>query len=359
MTRINVTKTFLPPIEEYEAYLEKIWSDGQLTNQGPLLQEFENKTKAYLGTENFHFVSNGTIALQLALRALNITDGEIITTPFSYVATASSIIWERCTPVFVDIDSDTLCIDPAIIEQAITPHTRAIMPVHVFGIACDIEAIENIAKKHNLRTIYDGAHAFGAKYKQKALLSYGDISTCSFHATKLIHTIEGGGIITKDEGVSDKVELIKRFGHNYDDHVTLGINAKATEFQAAMGLANLKYLDENIAKRRQISELYDSLLGSIVRQPNYGETERNYAYYPVIFENESQLNLVTESLNKRDIYPRRYFFPSLNTLPYLEGYVECPVSEDIATRILCLPLYPDIGDDVVREVSRVIEGCLA
>ena len=226
MERINVTKTFLPPLKEYTSYLEKIWDSSYLTNQGPLLHQFEDSVKSYLGIRDFHFVTNGTIALQVSLHALGIMDGEIITTPFSYVATTSSILWQKCTPVFVDIEPDTFCIDAAKIEEAITKNTKAIMPVHVFGFPCDVEAIDRIAKKHNLKVIYDAAHAFGVEYKGRSLLSYGDVSVCSFHATKLMHTIEGGGIVVNSNDYSDSVELMKRFGHDGDEHKIVGINAK-------------------------------------------------------------------------------------------------------------------------------------
>src|SRR6185437_9557092 len=240
MKKIHVTKSFLPPLNEYQEYLSKIWKSGQLTNQGPLLKEFETKVADYLGVHNFHFVANGTLALQVAKRALDITEGEIITTPFTYVATTSAILWERCKPVFVDIEPNTFCIDADKIEAAITSKTKAILPVHVFGFPCDVEKIEAIAKKHKLKVIYDGAHAFGVKLKGRPLLSYGDIATCSFHATKLFHTIEGGCVIVNDDkNLSDRLELIKHFGHFGDDHYMLGINAKASEFQAAMGLSNL------------------------------------------------------------------------------------------------------------------------
>lgn len=225
---VYVTKTFLPPIKEYKKYLDKIWSSNQLTNQGPLLQELEIKLKRYVGVNNLHLVSNGTMALQIALNALDINEGEIITTPFSYVATVSAILWEKCTPVFVDIETDTFCIDADKIEKAISKKTKAILAVHVFGYPCNVKKIEAIAKKHRLKVIYDGAHAFGAKYEGKSLLSYGDISICSFHSTKLFHTIEGGCVIAKDKKVSDKVELTKRFGHDNNDHKCLGINAKAS-----------------------------------------------------------------------------------------------------------------------------------
>ena len=233
---INVTKTFLPPKSEYQEYIDKIWQAGQLTNQGPLLREFEESLGKYLELTNLHFVNNGTMALQIALKALSIEEGEVITTPFSYVATTSAILWQNLKPVFVDIDPDSLCIDVSKIEQAITPKTKAILPVHVFGNPCDIEAIDSIAKKHSLKVIYDGAHAFGAKHNNRSLLNNGDITIGSFHSTKLFHTIEGGCLVVKDNKVSQEVELIKRFGHNGDEHFRLGINAKATEFQAAMGL---------------------------------------------------------------------------------------------------------------------------
>lgn len=355
-TPIYVTKTFLPPLQEYQAYLDQIWDTAQLTNKGPLLREFEAKTSEYLAVENFHFVSNGTMALQIALRGLGITEGEVITTPFTYVATSSSILWERCRPVFVDIETDTLCIDPAKIEAAITAETKAIMPVHVFGNPCDTEAIQAIADKHNLKIIYDAAHAFGAQLNGKSLLNYGDISIGSFHATKLFHTIEGGCLVVRDKKVSDEIELIKRFGHDGDEHSMLGINAKASEFQAAMGLCNLKYLEENIAKRRQIVELYDSLLQEKFRRPRSmaKNFEYNYGYYPIILESETVLKESVSRLKAQNIHPRRYFWPSLNTLPYMQSSAACPISEDIAARILCLPLYADLEAEHVKTVCETL-----
>ena len=258
MRDIYVTETSLPPLSEYEEMIAQIWKTRELTNQGQLLKEFESKLREYLGVPYLHFVSNGTIALQLALQALVIQDGEVITTPFSYVATCSSILWQRCTPVFVDIDPDTLTIDPKKIEEKITSQTKAILPVHVFGYMCDVEAIEDIANKHGLKVIYDAAHGFGLTHKNRSAVSYGDISTLSFHATKLFHTIEGGCVIVKDQETSDKIELTKRFGHNGDDHIMLGINAKANEFQAAMGLCNLRYISDNIAKDRKSTRLNSS-----------------------------------------------------------------------------------------------------
>ena len=353
--KIFVTKSFLPPLEEYSAYVAKIFENGQLTNQGPLVGELEKKLSAYLGVEHFQFVTNGTVAIQIALKALGIEDGEVITTPFSYVATTSSILWERCKPVFVDIEPDNFTIDVNKIEEKITPKTRAIMPVHVFGYACDVEGIQKIADKYNLKVIYDAAHAFASVYKGRSLVSYGDISTCSFHATKLYHTIEGGACIIKDKAVSEKLNLIKRFGHNADEHIRLGINAKQSEFNAAMGLPNFPYLSQIIDKRKILSNLYDKLLSGYVKRPKQQENLLyNYAYYPVVFKDENQLLKVFKTLNEHNIFPRRYFYPSLNKLPYLDDYEACPISEDISSRIACLPLYVDLKESEAERICALI-----
>lgn len=355
MGKIYVTKTFLPPLEEYEVYLNRIWQTGLLTNQGPLLQELEEKVKNYLDVDDFQLVSNGTIALQLALHGLEITEGEVITTPFSYVATTSSILWERCTPVFVDIEPDTLCIDASKIEAAITKDTKAIMAVHVFGNPCDVETIETIANKHGIKVIYDGAHAFGVTYKGRSLLSYGDVTTCSFHATKLFHTIEGGGVFINNHKVSARVGLMKRFGHNNDDHLMLGINAKATEFQAAMGLVNIKHVDDIIKQRKAIVAQYDRLIDDSFVKPKIKiDAVPNYAYYPLIFPSEEKVYDVIQRLNASDIYPRRYFYPSLNTLSYLKTTQACPLSEDIAKRIICLPLYVGLEKKDINKICEII-----
>ena len=355
MKRINVTKTFLPPIEEYQAYLQQIWDNGQVTNQGPLLLELESKLQDYLKVENLHLVSNGTAALQIALNSLEITEGEIITTPFSYVATTSAILWERCQPVFVDIEPDTFCIDATKIEAAITSKTKAILAVHVFGNPCDVEAIEAIAKKHSLKVIYDAAHAFNVEYKGKSLLSYGDISICSFHATKLFHTVEGGCLVTNDPNVSERAELIKRFGHNGDEHYLLGINAKASEMHAAMGLCNLKYVKELIQKRKVASDSYQAALGDSFKSLALREgTTPNYGYYPVVLKDEAAVKKVLKALAEQDIYPRRYFYPSLNELPYVGGKQSCPISEKIANSIICVPLYADLEDAIIQEVCKVL-----
>jgi dTDP-4-amino-4,6-dideoxygalactose transaminase len=247
---IPVTKPYLPPFDEYQSYLEGIWKRQWLTNNGPLVHELETKITDYLGVTNFLYLGNGTVALQIAIKALELK-GEIITTPFSYVATTSSIVWEGCKPVFVDIDSQTLNIDPSKIEEAITVNTSAILATHVYGNPCDVIKIGEIAKKHNLKVIYDGAHCFGVKFRGESIFEYGNISTVSFHATKLFHTIEGGGVFTRDKNLSKKMSFMRNFGHDGPEvYREVGINGKNSEFHAAMGLVNIKKIDEIIAKRK-------------------------------------------------------------------------------------------------------------
>lgn len=355
MKRINVTKTFLPPQAKYQKYLDRIWESGQVTNQGSLLIEFQEKIKKFLSITDFHFVSNGTMALQVALKTLDINKGEVITTPFTYVATTSAIMWQQCKPVFVDIKPDTLCIDASKIEERITKKTKAILAVHVFGNPCEVEKIEAIARKHNLKVIYDAAHAFGVTYKGKSLFDRGDISVASFHATKLFHTIEGGGLVVRDKKVSNNVEFSKRFGHHGDEHYMLGINAKASELQAAMGLTNLPYVPSIIKQRKKLSEHYDKYLGDRFEKPKMRKnTLRNYAYYPVIAKTEDELLDTIKKLELANIFPRRYFFPSLNTLPYIGRKQPCPVSEDVSRRVMCLPLYPELNVADIKRICGII-----
>jgi dTDP-4-amino-4,6-dideoxygalactose transaminase len=355
MEPINVTKTFLPPIQEFQAYLEKIWENTQLTNQGPYLQQLEKQLQKYLKVKYIDFVTNGTLALQIALRLQDVANGEVITTPFTYVATTSSILWEHSKPVFVDIDPKTLCIDAEKIEAAITSKTKAIMPVHVFGNPCDVEKIDAIGKKHNIPVIYDAAHAFGVTYKGKSLFDYGDISMCSLHATKIFHAIEGGLLIMNNKDTSTKIGHMKKFGHLGDEHFMLGINAKATELQAVMGLCNMKYIDKIIEDRKNISKLYDKNLAGKFERPTLRKgTTYNYAYYPIIFQSEKQLKNAIIKLKDNNIFPRRYFYPSLNTLSYIKDAVSCPISEDIASRIACLPLYSGLDESIVNKISRML-----
>ena len=354
---INVTKTYLPPFEEYTAMIKRAWDKSWVTNNGELVQELEVKLKDFLGVKNLLFTSNGTVVLQMALKVLNITK-EVITTPFSYVATTNAILWEGCKPVFVDIDPKTLCIDASKIEAAITPHTQAILATHVYGIPCDVEQIQAIAEKHNLKVIYDGAHAFGCTYKGKSLLSYGDITTCSFHATKVFHTVEGGCIIAKDDVLASKLMLYRQFGHVYDNYFTIGINGKNSEFHAAMGLCLLPKMNSILEARKRISQYYDIALNRIIRRPIIPtDNSFNYSYYPVIFRSEAELILVQTNLYTSEIFPRRYFYPSLNKLPFL-SLVEMPISEDISKRILCLPLYFDMCEADVKIISEIIDKTL-
>lgn len=356
---IYVTKSFLPPREEYGKILDRVWASGILTNQGACVKELQCKIRTFLDVPHFHYVTNGTVALQLALDALGIKSGEIITTPFSYVATTSSIIWERCKPVFVDIEKDNFTIDPDKIESAITPQTRAIMAVHVFGYPCKIEEIKTIADKYGLKVIYDGAHAFGANYKGKSLLSYGDISTCSFHATKLFHTVEGGACIVNDDKVSTKLDLAMQFGHEGDKHYQPGINGKQSEIHAAMGLANFPYLPRIIADRKRVSDAYDIALdGALQRPKSIAGLDYNYAYYPVVFKSETELLDVFRDLARQEIYPRRYFYPSLNNLSYIKGE-KCPVSEDISSRIACLPLFVGLAQKDIENIVSQIRATIA
>ena len=353
--RVNVTKAFLPPIEDYIQYIEKIWQSHQLTNNGPLVRELEAKLRDYLGVKYLFFVSNGTMALQLAIKALNLR-GEIITTPFSYVATTSSIIWEGCWPVFVDIDPETLCLNPNLIEEAISSTTTGILATHVYGRPCDLDHIENIAHRHGLKVIYDGAHAFGSCLNGMPLLAHGDISVCSFHATKLFHTVEGGCVIARSEETAKMISLLRSFGHiGEEDYYCAGINGKNSEFHAAMGLTILPRVKLLVERRKSLSEIYDRELSSAdLTFPKRGKNlEYNYAYYPVIFRSEDQLLRSRETLNKDGIYPRRYFYPSLNQLPYCWGK-SCPFSEDISKRVLCLPLYPEMDESMIKRISRTI-----
>jgi dTDP-4-amino-4,6-dideoxygalactose transaminase len=352
---INVTKPFLPPIEEYQKYVQEIWDRNWLTNNGPLVNDLELKIKDYLGLDHFLFVSSGTMALQLAIKALGIK-GEVITTPFSYVATTSSLVWEGCTPVFVDIDKDTFNIDATLIEEAITENTTAIVATHVYGNPCAIDEIDAIAKKHKLKVIYDAAHCFGTKYKGQSVLNYGDISTISFHATKVFHSTEGGGVVTKNANILKKLALLRNFGHNGPEVFEgVGINGKNSEFHAAMGLANLKYANQILAKRKSDHEVYDAWLNKLdLIKPKVSEESLfNYAYYPVVFQSEDDCEKVMNDLEKERIYARRYFYPVLTKLEYVENSIML-VADDISQKILCLPLFNELSVSEIDMICRII-----
>lgn len=354
---IPVTKTYLPSIEEYNIYLKKAWDKGWITNRGELVVELEKKLKEFLNVQRITITTNGTIPLQIAVKLLG-KQGEIITTPFSYVATTSAIVWENCIPVFVDIHPEYLTIDETQIEAAITPRTTAIMATHVFGNPCHTEKIEAIAKKHNLSVIYDGAHCFGVKYMNRSIFDYGDISTCSFHATKLFHCGEGGAIFCKDEKLFQQSFHCHNFGHK--DALSfhgLGINGKISELQAAMGLSVLPYMKEIFSERKKVIDFYNiHIKNSAIRRLRIREnTEWNYSYYPIILESETELLRIEKLLNQNDIFPRRYFYPSLNTIDYTKGK-KMPVSESIAERILCLPLYVGLKEEELTSICNLVSS---
>jgi hypothetical protein len=353
---IYVTMPSLCPQKEYGEILKSAWDSGILTHNGPLVQKLEKDIDTYLNSRNLVIMNNGTIAIQLAIKALDLK-GEIITSPFSWIATCSAIRWEGCEPVFSDINPETLNIDPAKIEEAITDKTVAIMPVHVFSNPCDIEAINAIAKKHGLKVIYDAAHATAVNYNNRPILEYGDISTVSFHATKLLNSGEGGGCVTMDNNLFERLRRLRFFGH---DNVTKeivedGQNAKMTEVHAALGLANLLHLDTVRANRKHKYKLYQKLLGgrADLHWQKYKADEYNYSYMPLIFDSEEALLKVMEALNEANVFPRRYFYPSLNTMDKVFTYVEMPASEDIAKRIVCMPLFNDLSDKIIEAICEL------
>jgi dTDP-4-amino-4,6-dideoxygalactose transaminase len=352
---IPVTKTFLPPIEAYTCQIERAYKNQWLTNRGELVKELELKLKEHLGVPNILITNNGTIALQIALKLFG-NQGEIITTPFSYIATTSSIIWENCKPVFVDIHPEYLTIDENLIEAAITPKTTCILATHVFGNPCNVIAIEQIAKKHNLKVIYDAAHCFDVKYLNKSVFEYGDISICSFHATKIFHTGEGGAIFCNDEDLFKKVFYSHNFGHNGPTEFHgLGINGKISELQAAMGLAVLPYIDQIINSRKLIVDYYNEQLhfDTLKKIKIRENTSWNNSYYPIIFQTEELLLTAQKDLNEKNIFPRRYFYPSLNTIPYVNGKL-MPISESIAKRVLCLPIYFELNNLELQTITDTI-----
>ena len=354
---INVTKTFLPPIVAYQSILNRAWSNHYLTNRGELVLELEEKLKKYLSISNITLTTNGTLPIQIALKAMKLK-GEIITTPFSYVATTSSIVWEGCTPVFVDIHPDYLTIDETKIEAAITESTVAILATHVFGNPCKVETIEVIAARYNLKVIYDAAHCFGVRYKEQSLFNYGDVSTCSFHATKLFHTGEGGCWITNDATLNNNLFFYHNFGHDGPGQFfDVGTNAKMSELQAALGLAVLPYVNQLIEDRKTLYKKYVELLSdtSLSFQVIREETIYNYSYFPIIFPSEDELLKAMQRLLENGINTRRYFHPSLNTLEYLPYRQTMPISESISCRILCLPLYSGLGMNNLNKIVNIIK----
>lgn len=358
---INVTKTDLPSLKEYNYHLKKIWKTHWLTNNGQLVQAFEKELKKYLKVNYIIPVTNGTLAIQVAIKALDLK-GEIITTPFTFAASSTAIIWENCVPVFADIDPNTYNIDPTDVEKKITKKTSAILAVHVYGNPCAIEELEKIAKKHNLKIIYDAAHAFSVEYKNKSILNFGDISTLSFHATKTFHTIEGGAIVTNDKKIFEKVKLLINFGIKSEEEIILpGINAKMNEFQAAMGLCNLKEINERIKKRKRIYQHYlESLENTNIQFQKIVASKFNYTYMPIVLKNNQIRDVLFNKLVKQNIKPRKYFYPLITDFNYykkqnLNKKFDLINSKYISDRILCLPIYTSLNISVVNKVIKIVK----
>lgn len=361
---IFVTRPFLPPLREYEEMLIRIWDSHWLTNMGPFHQELEEKLCEHLGVEYISLFSNGTLALITALQAMEIT-GEVITTPFSFVATTHALHWNKITPVFADIDPVTFNLDPESVEKAITEKTTAILPVHVYGNPCATADLQKIADRHNLKVIYDAAHAFGVRVNDQSVLKIGDLSVLSFHATKVFSTIEGGAIICHDSQMKERIDFLKNFG--FSDEVTVvgpGYNAKLNEMQAAFGLLQLRYVKEMISARAQIAHWYYSGLHSRsgIRLPVIPlGVEWNYAYFPILIEEPYPLKRdeLFEKLKANNIIPRRYFYPLISTFsPYnlhpSSTQSNLPHAHQIASKVLCLPIYPDLEFEQVELITKII-----
>jgi len=361
---INVTRSSMPEFNEYIDKIKELWDDRWLTNNGKNLIELETRLKEYLGVSNVCTVTNGTLALQISLELFNFETGsEIITTPFSFVATSSAIAWQKLKPIFVDIDKDSWNIDTNKIEENINSKTKAILATHVFGNPADVEQITEIAKKHDLKVIYDAAHCFGVEFKGKSIFKYGDVSIASFHATKVFHTIEGGAIFTENAELANKSSRLRNFGFNKeaDDVIDIGINAKMNEFQAIMGLLNLKYVDQWIDERKKISEIYDNKLkGKVSKQKLHSDITRyNYIYYPVLFKNKIERDFIFEQLRTNGINTRKYFYPLINEFSAYNNYFsETPIAKDISERVLHLPLFSELKNEDIHKITEIINRSL-
>lgn len=367
--KIYVTEPFLPPLDEFVPYLESIWDSKVLTNGGPFHQQLERALCEYLGVEHLALFSNGTIALVTALQALGVS-GEVITTPYSFVATAHSLLWNGIKPVFVDIDPDTLNLDPGKIEAAITANTAAILPVHVYGHPCDTEAIQRVADKHNLKVIYDAAHAFGVQGQEGSVLNHGDLSVLSFHATKVFNTFEGGAIICPDAKTKNHIDQLKNFGFvNETTVVAPGINGKMSEVNAAFGLLQLKYIDEALSRRKKIDAIYREQLAGIEGiqcLENSGEKIANYAYFPILVGAEYPLGRdeLYAKLQEAGIFSRRYFYPLISDFP-MYSHIKSgkrenlPIAVKAANSVLCLPIYPALKPEDQQRVISVVRRCIS
>lgn len=361
---VFVTQPYLPPLDEFIPYLQQIWDKKILTNGGPFHQQLEQALCEYLGVKHISLFTNATIALVTALQALRIT-GEVITTPYSFVATAHSLLWNGIKPVFVDVDSSTLNLDPTRIEAAITPHTTAIMPVHCYGHPCEVDAIQKIADNYNLKVIYDAAHAFGVQCHCGSVLNHGDLSVLSFHATKVFNTFEGGAIVSPDAKTKVRIDQLKNFGHVGEVTVVApGINGKMSEFNAALGLLQLKYIDGAIARRREIDFAYRERLKGVKGihcLGDAGEKVANYSYFPILVNGDYPISRdeLNQKLKDIGINPRRYFYPLISEFPMYRGLPSAhrdnlPVATAAASQVLCLPIYPDLEMSVIDEITTYI-----
>jgi len=361
---IYVTRPFLPPLEELLPYLEQIWANRQLTNGGPFHQQLEQALCEYLGVEHISLFANGTLALVTALQAMRIT-GEVITTPYSFVATAHSLLWNGIRPVFVDIDPETLNLDPTKIEAAITPQTTAILPVHVYGRPCDTKKIQAIADTYGLKVIYDAAHAFAVEDEGGSIMRHGDLSILSFHATKVFTTFEGGAIVSPDEKTKKRIDYLKNFG--FADEVTVvapGINGKMNEFQAAVGLAQLKHIDNALAEREAIDSRYRELLSNIqgIRcLPSPPSKRHNYSYFPILVGPDYPLSRdeLFARFREHGIYTRRYFYPLISEFPMYRAIPSSTpamlqVAAMVANRVICVPIFPGLDESVLEKIKCLI-----
>lgn len=364
MSKIYVTSPLLPPLEEFIPYLEQIWQNKHLTNGGPFHQQLEQALADYLGVKYISLFANGTLALLTAFQALRLT-GEVITTPYSFVATSHSLLWNKLTPVFADIDPHTYNIDPRKIEALITPQTTAIMPVHCYGVPCEVDKIQQIADIYGLKVIYDAAHCFGVKKEGISVLNHGDLSVLSFHATKVFNTFEGGAIVSHDAKTKQRIDYLKNFGFAGETRVVApGINAKMNEVEAAFGMLQLNYIDQALAERKTIADSYRQLLdglAGITQISIPADVTWNYAYFPILVEPEFGIDrdALYESMKAEGIMTRRYFYPLItsfamySTLP-TSSEVNLPVANEIAAKVLCLPIYPGLSSEDQQHVVNVI-----
>ncbi len=365
--KIFVTQPSLPPLKEFVKSLEKIWDNKWLTNNGKFHQELEKKLSDYLGVKYISLFSNGTLALITALQTLRIT-GEVITTPYSFVATTHALHWNGIKPVFCDIEAKTMNINAEKIEALITPKTTAILPVHVYGNPCDVKKIEEIADIYGLKVIYDAAHAFNVKLEDESILNFGDLSILSFHATKVFNTIEGGAIISPDAKTKKRIDFLKNFG--FADETTViapGINAKMNEIQSAFGLLQLKYVDEQIKKRQEVAYHYRKNLENInglTFLEDLENVKHNYAYFPIFIDYKKygkSRDEVYEILKKENINGRRYFYPLISNFPTYKGLPSAnksnlPVASRVAQEVICLPMYADLEKNIIEKIAKILKN---